>query len=159
MTSNLKESTNVIGKMKFKHQIALAKQNKISWEDLASILDVLAPTFLSLKQLIEILLEELKIALRNQDQKSIDFENKEREVTSVKHDQEQKDKHVIDCVSDDEIRRIEEKLETEKVQITIENELSIKGGSIDDTENFSARDESGFAKTEILILMLKLRMM
>ena len=63
MTSNLKESTNVIGKMKFKHQIALAKQNKISWEDLASILDVLAPTFLSLKQLIEILLEELKIGM------------------------------------------------------------------------------------------------
>ena len=128
MTSNFKENTNVIGKMKFKHQIALAKQNKISWEDLASILDVLAPTFLSLKQLIEILLEELKIALRNQDQKSIDFEKKEREVTTIKHVSEDRNEYQI--VSDDEIKVIEEKLQPEKVQITAENVLSIKGGSI-----------------------------
>ena len=42
-------SANKDVKIKFKQQIALAKQNQISWEDLAMILDVLTPTFMSLK--------------------------------------------------------------------------------------------------------------
>ena len=145
MTSNFEESSDEIGKGKFKHQIDLVKENKISWEDLASILDVLTPTFSSLKQLIEILLEELKIALRYQGQKSIDFQNKGREVTTIKHVLEDGNEYGIDSVSDDEIRIIEEKSKPEKVQIISENELSIKGG----TENASVRNESGFAQNEI----------
>ena len=78
-------------KMKFKHQIALAKQNKISWEDLGLILDVLTPTFLSMKQLIKTLLDELKIPLSNQNQESPSFIHQGKEVGELKTRNDQGD--------------------------------------------------------------------
>ena len=47
-------------KSKFKHQIGLALERKLSWEDLTLILEALTPTFISMKHLIEVLIQELK---------------------------------------------------------------------------------------------------
>ena len=91
-------------KMKFKHQIALAKQNKISWEDLTMILDVLTPTFMSLKQLTETLLEELRISLINQKTMPTDSDSVEDGVIKVESDDDQdaEEMNEIESVSDGE---------------------------------------------------------
>ena len=47
-------------KSKFKHQIGLALERKLSWEDLTLILEALTPTFISMKHLIEVLIQELR---------------------------------------------------------------------------------------------------
>ena len=83
-------------KDKFKHQIALAKQNKITWEDLVLILDVLTPTFVSLKQLIETLLEELKASLNNQKAKTNIAENLEDEVIKIESEDDDQDAQEMD---------------------------------------------------------------
>ena len=105
-------------KDKFKHQIALAKQNKISWEDLAIILDVLTPTFMSLKQLIETLLEELKMSFNNQKAKPNIVENLENKVIKVESDNDQDTQEMdeVELSSNDEEMPIDE-LKTE-VQIS-----------------------------------------
>ena len=91
-------------KMKFKHQIDLAKQNKISWEDLTMILDVLTPTFMSLKQLTETLLEELRISLINQKTMPTDSDSVEDGVIKVESDDDQdaEEMNEIESVSDGE---------------------------------------------------------
>lgn len=55
-------------KSKFKCQIDLAKENKISWGDLAIILDALTPNVTTMKNLISVLLEELRISLTNRNE-------------------------------------------------------------------------------------------
>ena len=54
-------------KIKFKHQIALAKQKTITWDDLSVILYVLTPTVSTMRQLIQTLIEELKSSLTSQN--------------------------------------------------------------------------------------------
>ena len=55
-------------KSKFKCQIDLAKENKISWEDLVIILDALTPNVATMKNLISVLIEELRISLSNRNE-------------------------------------------------------------------------------------------
>ena len=123
MKTNLggrKSILNENAKMKFKHQIALAKQNKISWDDLAMILDVLTPTFMSLKQLTETLLEELRISLINQKTMPTDSDSVEDEVIKVESDDDQdaEEMNEIESVSDGE-EMPTDKLELKNVQLFI----------------------------------------
>ena len=60
-------------KAKFKHQIDLAIESKLSWEDLILILDALTPNLMSTKQLVEVLLEEVKQLLKKAQEKQDEF--------------------------------------------------------------------------------------
>ena len=135
MTSNIEESsTNEIEKGKFKHQIDLVKENKISWEDLELIFDVLTPTVMSMKQLIKTLIEELKIALSDQNQESSKSKHNEMEVIEINTEFEREDQDM------DEVEgTIEKKSET--VQIPTENEFSIQESVVDNLENASDGNE------------------
>ena len=131
MSSTFDKKTSIANgdaKMKFKHQIALAKQNKISWEDLALILDVLTPTFLSMKQLIKTLLEELKISLNNQNAKpteSEDVENKVIKTESEEVEDAQNLEHMDEVESGaNDVEMKKDVLDTGKVQIPTNNESS-----------------------------------
>ena len=120
-----KSVPNDDAKMKFKHQIALAKKNKISWEDLAMILDVLTPTFMSLKQLTETLLEELRISLINQKTMPTDSDSVEDEVIKVESDDDQdaEEMNEIESVSDGE-EMLTDGLDVKKFQLFAQNESS-----------------------------------
>ena len=113
-------------KIKFKHQIALAKQKTITWDDLAVILYVLTPTVSSMRELIQTLLEELKTSLANQNPMEIDsgfpqnqmlpFESKNiQQVLGMDHsdgedsftdnETEMMEDEFVDVLNDDEIEQ------------------------------------------------------
>ena len=141
MVSNCQEKTIAptdVARMKFKHQIALAKQNKISWEDLAIILDVLTPTFMSLKQLITTLLEELKTSINNQNTKPTDSVDVEDEVIIVESEDAQ------DAQEMDEIESVtnDEKMPTLKdVQLSTQSESSNKENDTANEETLTIENE------------------
>ena len=149
MTSNFQENAtipNENAKMKFKHQIALAKQNKISWEDLALILDVLTPTFLSMKQLIKTLLEELKTSLNNQNTQPTDSEDVENKVIKTESE-EVEDAQNLDHMDEvesgaNDVEMKKEDLDTGKVHV------SAKSGSLDN-ESIAGIKEKLTAENEL----------
>ena len=129
-------------KMKFKHQIALAKQNKISWEDLTMILDVLTPTFMSLKQLTETLLEELRLSLINQKTKPADSEDVAEEVIKVESDDDQdaEEMNEIESVSDGE-EMPTDKSELKNVQLFTQSECSNEENDTANNETIADENE------------------
>ena len=131
-------------KTKFKHQIALAKQKAITWDDLSVILYVLTPTVSSMRQLIQTLLEELRSSLANQNPMQIETEFSQNQMLPY---QSKNIQQVLgmdhsdgeDSFTDDET----EMMEDEFVDVLNDDEMeqSYQGNDQKKTENFSQNIE------------------